>query len=321
MENMEKELEERELMNENENREFYVYVHIRLDNNTVFYVGKGTGNRAYNLSRGKGTHHDNICKACGCKVVIIKNNLTENQAFKLENKMIKYYVSTLGYGIDIEGYKDYDHELPHLTNRDWGGIGGKSGISPWNKGKKLSEEYKQNLSESHKGIRHSEESKKKISESLKGKNHPLYGKHHSEEHKKKLSEARKGKKLSEEHKKNISEALKGMQLSEETKRKLSEAHKGKNSNFYGKHHSEETKQKMSEAKSKKVICVTTGEIFNSFKDARNYYKSSNISDCCRGVRKSAGKLQDGTPLKWKYVKDYDNDFKGILINPITEERY
>ena len=72
MENNEKELEERELkelelMNENENREFYVYVHIRKDNNTVFYVGKGTKNRAHNLDRGN--FHNSVRDKYGCKVV------------------------------------------------------------------------------------------------------------------------------------------------------------------------------------------------------------------------------------------------------------
>ena len=281
MENNEKELEERELkelelMNENENREFYVYVHIRLDNNTVFYVGKGHGNRAYNLSRGKGTHHDNICKACGCKAVIIKDNLTESQAFRLESKMIKYYVIMLGYGINIEGYDNYDHSLPHLTNCTWGGEGAS-------------------------GYKHSEEFKRKKSEAMKGK---YKGKKHSEEHNKKISEAlkgeipwNKGKKLSEEHKKNMSKAL-----------------KGKIPWIKGKKMSEETKRKLS----KKVVCIITGEIFNSIKEAEKYYKCSRISSCCGGTRKSAGKLSDGTKLKWVYLENYNNEFKGILINPITE---
>ena len=280
MENMEKELEERELkelelMNENENREFYVYVHIRKDNNTVFYVGKGTKNRCYIPSRNE--HHDNICKACGYKVVKIKENLTESQAYRLENKMIKYYVHTLGYGIDIEGYDDYDHNLPHLTNMDWGGEGGKS------------------------GMHHTEESKIKMSENSSGEKNGMYGKHHSEEAKIKMSEKRKGKKLSEEHKQKMSESMKGKKHSEETKRKQSESLKGRKL-------SEEHKQKLS----KKVICITTGEKFNSVKKAGNHYgiNQSSIAACCRKERKHAGKL-NGVRLQWKYTEDDDNESKAV----------
>ena len=239
---MEKEIEERELkelelMNENEDRRFYIYVHIRLDNNTVFYVGKGTGNRAYNMSRGEGTHHDNICKACDCKAVIIKNNLTESQAFRLERKMIEYYVHTLGYGIDIEGYSNYDHKLPHLTNMSWGGEGSS-------------------------GYKHSEETKREMSEKRKCENNHFYGMHHSEE----------------------------------AKRKMSEKKKGKPSN-----------------NRIKVICMTTGETFDSIKEAAIHYNilsSSKICDCCKGKRKHAGKL-NGVLLQWKYVEDDYNESKAV----------
>ena len=221
------ELKELELMNENENREFYVYVHIRLDNNTVFYVGKGTGNRAYEMHRNP--HHDNICKECGYKVVIIKNNLTESQAFRLESKMIKYYVITLGYGIDIVGHNDYDHKLPHLTNCTFGGEGTS-------------------------GFKFSEESKRKKSESMKGKmvgeKHPMWGKNpyankteeEMEEIRKKMSEAVSGEKNGMFGKKGKDSPVYGEKNGmwgknpyankteeemEEIRKKMSESHKGK----------------------------------------------------------------------------------------------
>ena len=243
----------------NEDREFYVYLHIRLDKMETFYIGKGKGNRSNRVSRNE--HHDNICKRYGYKVVKIKENLTESQAFRLEKYMIEYYVSTLGYGIDIEGHKDYDHELPHLTNMTFGGEG--------TSGHKFSEETKLKMSEAKKGIKFSEEHKQKISEAKKGKK-GVY--HCSEETKLKISEAKKGRKFSEEHKQKLS---------------------------------------------KKVICVTTGKIFNSYKEASDYYNvaKSHISNCCKGIYKSAGKLSDGTKLQWKNLENYDNEFKGILINP------
>ena len=268
--------------NKEESREFYVYKHIRKDNNTAFYIGKGKGNRAYKPKRN--SFYNNVRKSCGCKVVIIKNNLTEKEAFNLETEVIEDYVFVFGYGINIDGYKDFSNKT-YLTNCSWGGEGPS--------GHKHSEETKQKMSENskgkNKGIKHTEEHNKKISESLKGENNPLYGKKQSEETKRKNSESHKGKKMSEE-----------------SKQKMSESHKGKT-----------VGEKNGMAK--KVICITTGKIFDCIKDAKKYYKCNHISDCCRGKQKHAGELQDGTPLEWKYVKDYNNDFNGILINPITNK--
>lgn len=68
-----------------------------------------------------------------------------------------------------------------------------------------------------KGKSLSEEHKNKLSEVKKGK-------HLSEKHKKKIGEAHKGKKRSEETRKKISEAKKN--ISSETRKKMSEAKKG-----------------------------------------------------------------------------------------------
>lgn len=256
-----------------ESRIYYVYKHVRLDNNTCFYIGKGKEGRLNVPNRN--TIHDNICKKHGYKAVIFKDKLNEEEAFKLEKDLINCYVSKLGYGIYIKGYYVNTENNKFLTNMTFGGEGAS-------------------------GYKHSEEFKRKKSEAMKGKNK---GKKHSEEHNKKISEAlkgeipwNKGKKLSEEHKKNMSKAL-----------------KGKIPWIKGKKMSEETKRKLS----KKVVCIITGEIFNSIKEAEKYYKCSRISSCCGGTRKSAGKL-NGTPLQWKYLKDYDDEFNGILINPIIE---
>lgn len=57
-----------------------------------------------------------------------------------------------------------------------------------NKGRKLSEEHKKNISGACKGKILSEEHKSKISESLSGKKNPMYGKHLSLETRRKCSE-------------------------------------------------------------------------------------------------------------------------------------
>ena len=61
-------------------------------------------------------------------------------------------------------------------------------------------------------------------------------------------------------------------------------------------------------KSRKVQCITTGKKFNTIREAGEYYGLSqsitdvNITKCCQGKVKSAGKHPDtGEKLKWKYV--------------------
>ena len=208
--------------NKEENREFYVYKHIRKDNNTCFYVGKGKSGRIYKPKRNK--HYNRIRKKYGCYVVKIKENLTEKEAFALEREIIEDYVFVFGYGINIKGYYKGYNEIGHLTNCTWGG-----------------------------------------------------------------------------------EGVSGGQLSEEHKKKISEKVSGEKNGMWGKPSPNRSK----------VICTTTGKIFDCIKDAEKHYKCSNISSCCRKKTQSAGKL-NGTPLQWKYVKDYNNDCKGILINPIIK---
>ena len=59
-------------------------------------------------------------------------------------------------------------------------------------------------------------------------------------------------------------------------------------------------------KSKKVICVTTNEVFDYINEAEKKYNVAHqdIGKCCRGKRKSAGKHPvTGERLKWEYVED------------------
>ena len=58
------------------------------------------------------------------------------------------------------------------------------------------------------------------------------------------------------------------------------------------------------SKSRKVKCITTDKEFNCLKEASEYYNVAyqNISACCRGKQKSAGKHPDtGEKLVWKYI--------------------
>lgn len=117
-------------------------------------------------------------------------------------------------------------------------------ISEKHKGKTISEEHKNKISNSLKGRVFSEETIFKMKNAQVGEKHPMYGKKHTEESRRKMSENSSGEKnpnygkcLSEEQKKKIGDAHRGKKISEEQKKIISERHKGKKI-------SEETRLKM-----------------------------------------------------------------------------
>ena len=83
----------------------------------------------------------------------------------------------------------------------------------------------------------------------------------------------------------ISASKIGMIFSEEHKRKLSEAHKGKK--LTKEHHDKILKASII-AKYKPIICVNTGEVFESVKAAAEHFntKFNNISNVLQGWSKS-----------------------------------
>ena len=118
----------------------------------------------------------------------------------------------------------------------------------------------------------------------------------------------------------------GKKHSEQTKEKMKESHKGlflgnkhplygkigEDSPRYGQKHSTESKEKMSKARKqyyeehgaqgRSVICLDTGEVFTSIKEAHEKYGGS-IGACCRGKLKTAGKC-NGKKLHWLYYDEY-----------------
>jgi len=95
--------------------------------------------------------------------------------------------------------------------------------------------------------------------------------------------------------KKISASKKGMVFSEEHKRKLSEAHKGKK---LTKEHHDKILKAATEAKYKSVVCINTGEIFESMKDASeklNVHRGS-IEHICAGRQR-----QTRSGLKFKLL--------------------
>ena len=58
-------------------------------------------------------------------------------------------------------------------------------------------------------------------------------------------------------------------------------------------------ERVGKSLSKKIICITTGEIFNSMREACRKYNisSGSMTECCQGKRKTAG------GYKWEYFKE------------------
>lgn len=208
----------------------YVYGHKRLDKNEFFYIGIGNDNnhsRAYK-KRQRSKYWHNIVNKTKYEIIIIKDNISWEDACNEEKHWIKYY-----------GRKDLKQgTLVNLTDGGEGQVGIKRGESYRIKqraaqcGKKLSEETKQKISEAKRGKKrkpHSEETKQKIRESKIGKNrtieqrkkmslahiglhvgskNPMFGKKMSNETKQKISISKIGKKLSLEHREKLKEAQK-----------------------------------------------------------------------------------------------------------------
>ena len=172
---------------------YYTYAFLREDR-TPYYIGKGKGNRAYRR-RDKGIKPPKDKS----KILILKQNLTEEESFRHEVYMIAVF-----------GRKDLGTGILH--NRTNGGDGVSGAV--------VSDETRRKMSEALKGKPRSKEIRRKISEAHKGKTH-------SEESRKNMSESQKGKTFSEETRRKISETRKGKTHSEETKRKLKEINKNR----------------------------------------------------------------------------------------------
>ena len=209
----------------------------------------------------------------------------------LEIKFIKYY--------NAVSSKEY-YNLSHGGGATMAGLCHKK-------------EAKDRISKAHKGNKyalgnhHTEEAKKQMSIIHTGVNNPNFGKHLSDRHKQKISRGNRGKIFTKEHKFEIGKGNRGKIFTEERKHNISESKKGK---FRG----------AESPNAKKVICVTTGEIFECMLSVSDKYPNINVcvvSQCCRKVQKSAGKLEDGTPMQWQYYDDYLKNINMEIYNRLT----
>ena len=291
----------------------YIYM-VRNKVNGKIYFGKTENNfkTRYSGNITKYTHNEhlqNSIKKYGIENFEINEQFdfayNEDDLLDLEDMYMCIY-NTLdkryGYnkrrsGSKHKGYGKHSEESKRKQSETMKGkyVGEKSP----NYGKPKSEETKRKISETKKGKKYtlSPEQRHKLKERTKGEKNPFYGKHHSEETKAKLREINTGKKASDETKRKMSETRKGKPLG-----KQSESHVKKLTEIRRSGIFEGDKN----PNAKKVICLNTGEVFDTIKFAREWVGSKvNIGSCCLGKTKTAGKHpQTGERLKWMYYDEY-----------------
>lgn len=190
------------------NRIFYVYAWFREDYGTPFYIGKGKNNRYLRLDNRK-AHFMNIYNTVPTRVEILKDGLTEKEAFKLEMEIIHDLVFNQGYSIEVPEFKSPKIKGKHLVNLTWGGDG-TTGYTykqseqtianrvAKNTGKKRTPEQRENISKGIKKYLSNEKELERLKNLRKGFKT-------SEETKELLRQQKLGKKLSDEHKQRIKE--------------------------------------------------------------------------------------------------------------------
>jgi hypothetical protein len=163
----------------NEEPSFYVYEHWRPDTDVCFYVGKGSGKRAWKMSGRKNPHHTAIVSKLTSlgmcvDVRVVHQGLVEDDAFNFECLLIKQY------GVE------------NLTNMTFGGDGLRfpTPETRANMSKSQKKRFKENpdelvrMSEQRRGRLTSPETRIRLSKAGIGRSH-------SENAKKLISAARK----------------------------------------------------------------------------------------------------------------------------------
>lgn len=263
---------------------FYVYIHRKATNGEVFYVGKGSGKRANSKQRNK--FWMNVAEKYGFVVEIVKDKLSEKEAYALEAEMVVKYGR---------------HSLTNLSDGGYGSASGrivgenekriKRERFKGKPGRQWSEEQREAARIRMTGRKHSEEAKKKISEAKKGKPQPWAGRYLSEEGRERIRAAKLGKPApwaagdnshtkSQEYKDYLSKRCKGVPRGDLVGAKNPSA--------------------------RAVVCIEASQHFDTMKSAAewlisigktsNKKASTNINSVCLGVLKRA------YGLTWKYAE-------------------
>jgi group I intron endonuclease len=288
----------------NPNR-FYTYAYLREDR-TPYYVGKGTGKRIYSKRKNISLPKDKS------RIIFLKQNLTEEEAFKHEIYMIAVF-----------GRKDLGTGILHNKTNGGDGI---SGFRHSEKSKNEMSKKRKGENNAFYGKKHSPETIKRLSKNKKGMVSVFLGKNHSQETKDKISNLKKGKYVgdknpmfgkthSQEAKDKISEANTGRVVSIEVRNEMSKRVKGENNPFFGKTHSQEARDKISKANIGKTCSEEIKQKISSFhnKLLRFISPSGEIVEEMTTIRKFCEKYTLSRKEISKVIKGELQQFKGWSV--------
>lgn len=257
-------------------KKYYVYVHRRASDGRIFYVGKGSGRRAF-VKFGRCAHWQNVVRKHGYSVEIVKDGMSEVCASSLE----KVLIHVIG--------------LQNLCNISPGGDG--------TRGVGFSGETLEKMRLAKLGVKQSETHAKKSRTAKIGKRQPITAVD-------KTRKARSIALISSDGEVFSSAAEAARVMSSRLGVKCSQANismcaNGIRSNAYGLTWSKDTSKtpQFSPTKhpEKYISCLTTGKTFQSVQAAKAWVSSWRGYATNQGISKAARAGSTAYGLKWGYT--------------------
>lgn len=261
--------------------DFYVYAHFRATDGRLFYIGKGSGRRAWSKSS-RNRHWHCVVAKHGRRVRLLRVGLSEAEAFRAEALLIAARKECLATytagGAGIAGYRHTDRA--------------KSAMSEKRTGKRASDAARAAMSDA---IRTRPDLIAQRAASFTGANNPSQKPANREASRARMKAANPMSSAAVREK--MATAKRGRPLSAEARLKISAALKGR--------HRGPVSAKVAEAlakvreANKRPVVTACGLRFASTADAARATgaRQGNIVNNCAGRAKSAG------GLKWSYANE------------------